>query len=104
MNDIEKIIQIFESGEYKLALELTESIGLTHLELLQYIWNNYKKGYSEVINELDICDFGEYTVRNIISIVPFYPYQLHKGYHNIQSCNTLEHVFKCMLDDINRVN
>ena len=65
MNDIEKIIQIFESGQYKLALELANGIKLNHLDLLQLI---YDKNLKEVTDEWsDIygaysSEFGDFEI------------------------------------------
>lgn len=65
MNDIEKIIQIFESGQYKLALELANGIKLNHLELMQMI---YDKNNAEVTDEFsDIYErhssiFGDFEI------------------------------------------
>lgn len=42
MNDIDKIIEIFQSGDYILAFELAKSIGLEEFEFLIYVWDKCK--------------------------------------------------------------
>lgn len=65
MKDVEKIIQIFESGQYKLALELANGIKLNHLDLLQMI---YDKNSAEVTDKYsDIYErhssiFGDFEI------------------------------------------
>lgn len=104
MNDIDKIVQIFQSGEYQLAIQLANGIGMSDMELLQYIWDNHKYENNDSLFDSIDCKFGKYTVTEIITTLPFYPYKIIWDLTNHTSGITLHTVFIVMLEDINRVN
>lgn len=68
MKEIDKIVELFQSGNYILAFELAKGIGLDEIKFLIYIWNEYKlfeddwngEGWFNESNltTINVCKFG----------------------------------------------
>lgn len=67
MGEIDKIVEIFQSGQYQLAIQLANGIGMSDMELLMYIWENDSEYYDEDFTGQDYCEiqrcgFGEFLI------------------------------------------
>lgn len=68
MDEIDKIVQIFQSGEYQLAIQLANGIGMSDMDLLIYIWENESEYYDNNPDEIEDystvqrCHLGEFEL------------------------------------------
>ena len=115
MNDINKIVQIFQSGNYQLAIQLAAGIGMNDVELLMYIWENESEYYDITPEEYDMylthqrCIFGEFELTKEYDVdINEYEWFLADDYGNDSYYSTLHNALTCILNIIelnqNRVN
>jgi hypothetical protein len=53
MEDIDKIAELFISGQFQLSFQLCDSIRLDKVEMLIYVWDKYKED-SSIPGDVDL--------------------------------------------------